>query len=861
MAKKTLLFMLFLICISFASAEDVEVNLTNTNYGVGELFEGYIYLESDTLIDVDEELIGDVKSCGSYSDKRMSLFDLLNNSDFMDDPYYTYTQSGSTQGFTYAFNNDDYLVGFYIQNILVNSLKFDISGNGGPFQIDIGDDGIDYQYVGIPAGYSSTMYPEGIDASYTISDGIDEHDPGQIVAVEYITVPHSGLVADLDLKVSVQAKKTIANPTGTLSARVGSNTCEFTGITNSWSEVSCVVTKTASQNPLEVPVKIIAGTQGEYMVPHYPGTNYYFATLKTALFSENLGSTVEVNDSSLKNAVNNYKHNNCLGEDWCLVPVRLNMVGSGSATLNNLDIVYGASHSSNFYTLTESVNEVNVSGLEIPLSSFTNLLTPGVSEDCLLEIEFGSEKDLAVFNVSSMPIAVIDSSSYSARGVAMQFDGGLSSSENKTITNYKWDFGDSSIATQGKIVTHIYTIEDDYTVTLNVTDSAGNVDSVTKSIHIISLENHLDTQLPVAVNQVQNLLNYFPGLNDPNINNTYNVMSYGAVLSSANISLNNLYSNFTAIKANTTLPPAAKNTKYSLYATELENIKKITPRNIDVGEQLDFSNIILTTMADVFSYEGMGSFTSSEIPYYLGAIYEFNQNNVDVSMDSTLVRVDFLEGSSSFMLVEKSVVVSSGSNNVLVEDLRNYDINNVKLITTGGTLQGSVATWPISGNSISVGYMVFDVTTLSKINSIVHSSINYYVPPILWNESCASGSCNFKWCGDGLCTEDYEGETSCAEDCAAGAPSQIYILLGLFLLFGILYLNFYQGPGNFKDVTNRFSVGVFNKRLFTNDNDLSSLKDYVSDVLKKGYQKDQVRAALVKKGWNEKQIDFAFSNK
>lgn len=80
-------------------------------------------------------------------------------------------------------------------------------------------------------------------------------------------------------------------------------------------------------------------------------------------------------------------------------------------------------------------------------------------------------------------------------GIEVTFDASSSTAEGygDTITSYKWTFGDSQNAT-GKIVTHTYPLEENYTVVLNVTDSEGfwNTTSqiiTVKTIHDVAIKS------------------------------------------------------------------------------------------------------------------------------------------------------------------------------------------------------------------------------------------------------------------------------------------------------------------------------------------------------------------------------------
>jgi len=72
------------------------------------------------------------------------------------------------------------------------------------------------------------------------------------------------------------------------------------------------------------------------------------------------------------------------------------------------------------------------------------------------------------------------------------------------------------------------------------------------------------------------------------------------------------------------------------------------------------------------------------------------------------------------------------------------------------------------------------------------------------------------------------------------------------------YINFYKGPGNFKEVVNFISIKLFRRRLFTSKQDLATLSDYVKNSLKKDFKITQIKEVLLKKGWAEDQIEHIF---
>ena len=62
-----------------------------------------------------------------------------------------------------------------------------------------------------------------------------------------------------------------------------------------------------------------------------------------------------------------------------------------------------------------------------------------------------------------------------------------------------------------------------------------------------------------------------------------------------------------------------------------------------------------------------------------------------------------------------------------------------------------------------------------------------------------------------------------------------------------------------KDVSNKLSISVTGKRIFTNERDMIGLENYVKQVLEKGFSTREIKSALKIKGWTDKQIEYAMS--
>ena len=69
-------------------------------------------------------------------------------------------------------------------------------------------------------------------------------------------------------------------------------------------------------------------------------------------------------------------------------------------------------------------------------------------------------------------------------GDTVTFNASLSTPNGGTITSYTWDFGDGNITVAGAVITHAYTAEGTYNVTLTVTDDEGLTDTVWKLVTV-----------------------------------------------------------------------------------------------------------------------------------------------------------------------------------------------------------------------------------------------------------------------------------------------------------------------------------------------------------------------------------------
>jgi hypothetical protein len=143
----------------------------------------------------------------------------------------------------------------------------------------------------------------------------------------------------------------------------------------------------------------------------------------------------------------------------------------------------------NFVIENQSVSAMTDSN-GVATASLTLNQTP--SQYYYVEYGFDGDRDylpyydsvqLEIINIP--PVADIGGPYTGNEGSPITFNGSGSYDPDGTIVDYSWDFGDGSPAVNGTATpTHTYTSAGTYTVTLNVTDDSGAIDTDTATVEV-----------------------------------------------------------------------------------------------------------------------------------------------------------------------------------------------------------------------------------------------------------------------------------------------------------------------------------------------------------------------------------------
>jgi hypothetical protein len=831
------------VVLAFVSSAYANLNLTKEVYGPNETFQGYLIVD-DEFTDLDEEIKGRVRDCGSSDWQTVRLYDLLSNSSVYSGNYYDYEKVGSGVDFlNINFDVNEHEYGFYLKpDEAIRYFNFTIVGDATP-KLDIGMDGYDWAFFGSLSGWGDLMHSEDYDDYSSNYDTGNTANPRQDDVCSKFVFDVEELQDELTVKVNGVAKRVSTG--GELKAKSGTKDCVFGEVLEDWTEVNCNLTINveADNNGTilrEICIESRDDSGNAFRIPFIAeDPEYYFISANPGVYSGIASG--EFSSNSLKGKVWDYMGSNCNG--WCVVPFKI--FGSLGSTLFFDPTVYLGSGGvrENVYEVTTKINEYNISNVTLDLNYFYDLTTPGSNySNCKLEIEFLDEDYSEYFNVSNAPGAVIEvSSSVTAKGIPITFDGSKSSGG----VSYSWDFGDNTTGS-ARTLSHSFLEEGDYNVVLTVKNSKGIESTDDVDISVINLEEALDGEFTSVYDSVEENLSFSGVLDD-----FFTKMGFGVSKSEVDV----LKNEFDIVKASSDLD---KDSQYVLIYNKLIGLKSNIIENLYLGNVSVYRNYKAGSILDVPTFSKISTFNAQSLREFKEEVYLYNED-IDSEYNYTSINVDYLEGSEDYVYVVKSFSSGSGE---LVEKL----LGNVRMFSLGCSYDNLTSIIYCINAPYQLEYVVEGVS-LDVSSSFIVPTSAYAGKEIIYDFNCESGSCSYKYCGDGKCfidlgigvdEKDSSNSNYCPQDCGEKIPWVWYIVLGVVLIFGILWINFYRGPGNFFDVTNKISFSLFKKKLFMVEKDKIQVETFIMRAFREGFNEGEIRRALQKKGWSVKQLNFVF---
>ena len=158
--------------------------------------------------------------------------------------------------------------------------------------------------------------------------------------------------------------------------------------------------------------------------------------------------------------------------------ITFNLSGvSGTFNIQQLD----SQHSPPLTGTVSSGNSISLRGYSVILLQQETDISLDSSNYVVAEQSQSSEQN-------SDPIASISAPTQATEGTTVTFDAESSYDSDGYIRDYYWDFGDTNVD-DGETVTHEYSSDGTYTVTLTVIDNKGASDLTTKEITITESES------------------------------------------------------------------------------------------------------------------------------------------------------------------------------------------------------------------------------------------------------------------------------------------------------------------------------------------------------------------------------------
>lgn len=877
---------MFLVFINICLASAINLDLDKTEYGPESLFSGNLTLNLtglpvDTLlvISVNDEGVAKelADTCYSYTETPATYAIASSASN----PTITFSEAGSN--LDYGFDINTY------SSTIPSSVDADgylkltgVSPYAESPSLDINDDGIiDWEYVGPLKMTGTQINYLPISTNYLFNlerENVDKKIYGysKDEFCENITLPLSQSYkinvsikkinsGDLRVRIRDSNRAVVRNASNSEAECLISND----GSTDAYSWVSCEINNTnfiKKQNQNYLVCVYAKGGQSSY--PYYyiafqgpsainrgyycnsGSCSYandidYFIRAYYGDYEKQFSPSVTLTDvikSSITKCSNNVKVNN---QVHCIYPLKFMSKSAGSLQIEDVSLSYsGTDYPDPISKINYVPSKMSCDGIdnyyldeEYEQMDFSDVLTPTEEGDYTVYFDLISGEDIiesasADFSVIPAPSIIFGTiPSQTSVGIPVLFN--VSVSGNGPF-NYSWDFGDSN-KSKDRVITHTYKNIGEYNVSLTVTDVNG-ISSVEEfSIQVLSVKETLSSML----NSTRDALTAFSSKlkSTASISGLSDAMNFEKLVSDLSFNLSKYEGEFKT----TQQAVKADNIKEQEYSTILQ--KLLSQRN-SIPSGLNVNSITFDSKLNSY-YEIPDEVTTDKEDIFS------LQDKINIVSNAYSVSIDYLSGNSEdYTLVKKTVSVSGDTKDLfIIEYIPKTVANNIEeenILTPGFNIVSKDPIIKWSAGSLDIMYKL----DYGSLDSIIDTRTFLYTGEIV-----AKSFENEPTCGDNVCNPLEEGW---CPDCIPKYPYGFLVFLFILVIAGVYYINFYHGKYNFKELSNLISVKLFKKRLFTNDQDLVNLENYVKVALNK-MDVNQIKFILTKKGWNNKQIDYVLT--
>ena len=861
---KKIIIVLVLILFSYNSLA-LSLNLSKTVYSKDDIFQGTIAIPEGTYLRDQKVTL----RTGS-NDKQLELQNLVNcNLLNCSTAQGVYTSSGATE--TSLFSSS-LLAGLRIQeDSVITDASFDISNYDSnlPSQplIDIGNDNqIEWQYPGYPTDNFVSIYLPQIDnfEETVITENCQK-----------FTLPKS-----MKYKIKAYVKSTPSS--STLDIFIPNIEITHNGIctqpsANSWEEIECSIVLDsplasgdyyfcligsnnilATNSTMESKNAYIGCSSNCNKVNKDYLMNFSAADFVTTLdHNENYNVSNKLKDSygiplTLIDSLNDYLESCPIQDGYCIIPINASSSNENRLRISNLnyrettylgEVLLQHSFLSSVEKQGTALQLILTNPVIIDLSKFNFKPVQGFG-DQELEVSFLGASDKAQYKVIQGPSVRINASKTSAAvSESIQFDASESSSGNSTLIFF-WDFGDGANSTLAKPV-HSYSKAGTYVVSLKATDS-NQISGTSLKVVSIGASNIQITDFSRALALLDNAeALYQSSVGD--VKKIYQIFDFENKLKEAKTSL----------------------VSGSLSEAELSEILNTIPSRIAISDTYQISPYLTDS--------ALNELLPSQKESFRETVKNVNEK-ISQDINAYLVSIEYLSNKKeTTILVVKTINVPQDIQNVLVMDLLPLRLvpysTSLELISPSSA---EIIPYEASQNikfniqklekskTNEIIYKIYssEISEISKIKTaVIPENLNVALVPI----DCGDGICNPAEdiiscpedcrCGNDRCDLD-ETEETCPEDCKK-FPIVFYIsfIVVLGVIGGLIYV-IYKNP-ELKEKLKLDKLFKSKKSLFSSQNELEKLTQYITNARNEGHVDKQISITLLKKGWTKPQVDYA----